>query len=100
MGESSRRLLLLFKVGLSLIEWERERLRVGAWAEGGGSRPVNTSGLDYRGLGLKDKLPAMSEAEAIALLAGNGNLVKRPFVLGPKVGLVGFDETVWAAALG
>ncbi len=59
----------------------------------------NTSGVDYRALKLGEKLPAMSEAEAIALLAGNGNLVKRPFALGTGVGLVGFDETVWAAAL-
>jgi arsenate reductase len=41
----------------------------------------------------------MSEAEAIALLAGNGNLVKRPFLLGGGVALVGFDEKTWAAAL-
>lgn len=64
----------------------------------------NTSGVDYRAQKLGEKLPAMSEAEAIALLAGNGNLVKRPFALGPGagatgVGLVGFDETVWAATL-
>lgn len=63
-------------------------------------RLFNTSGLDYRSLGLKDKLPAMTEAEAIALLAVNGNLVKRPFLLGPNVGLVGFDAKVWQAALG
>jgi len=63
-------------------------------------RLFNTSGLDYRVLKLGAKLPAMSEAEAIALLAGNGNLVKRPFLLGPGVALVGFDEKSWAAALG
>lgn len=63
-------------------------------------RLFNSSGLEYRALGLKDKLPAMSEAEALALLAGNGSLVKRPFLLGPKTGLVGFDEARWATALG
>jgi arsenate reductase len=64
----------------------------------------NTSGGDYRALKLGEKLPAMSEAGAIALLAGNGNLVKRPFALGSAataqaVGLVGFDEAAWAEAL-
>jgi arsenate reductase (glutaredoxin) len=64
----------------------------------------NTSGVDYRAQKLGEKLPAMTEAEAIALLAGNGNLVKRPFALGSGagaggVGLVGFDEAAWTAAL-
>lgn len=63
-------------------------------------RLFNTAGQDYRALGLKDKLPAMSEAEALALLAGNGNLVKRPFAISGEVGLVGFDEAVWAERLG
>lgn len=60
----------------------------------------NRSGQDYRALRLKDRLPAMSAAEALGLLAGNGNLIKRPFVLGPKVALLGFDPAVWSAALG
>jgi arsenate reductase len=64
----------------------------------------NTSGLDYRAQKLGAKLPTISEADAITLLAGNGNLVKRPFVLGagsggPGVGLVGFDEAAWKTAL-
>lgn len=59
----------------------------------------NTSGVDYRAQKIGEKLAALSEAEAIALLAGNGNLVKRPFALGGDIGLVGFDETVWASAL-
>lgn len=62
-------------------------------------RLFNTSGQDYRALGLKDKLPAMGESEALALLAANGNLVKRPFLLGPGVGLVGFREDEWEEAL-
>ncbi len=62
-------------------------------------RLFNTAGLDYRALGLKDKLPAMGEAEALGLLAKNGNLVKRPFVLGKTVGLVGFDDAVWTERL-
>lgn len=55
----------------------------------------NTSGEDYRSLGLKDKLPKLSQDEAFDLLTKNGNLVKRPFVLGEKTGLVGFNEEVW-----
>ncbi len=58
----------------------------------------NTSGLEYRALDLKTKLPTLSEAEALALLASNGRLVKRPFVLGDSVALVGFKPEVWAAA--
>ena len=40
---------------------------------------MNTSGMDYRALGLKDKLPGMSQDEVLKLLSKNGNLVKRPF---------------------
>ena len=60
----------------------------------------NTSGLLYKSMQLKDKLPAMSEAEQIALLAGDGMLVKRPIVVTDdgKV-LVGFKEQEWADAL-
>ena len=59
----------------------------------------NTSGLEYRGQGLAAKLPGMGDAEALALLAGSGMLVKRPFMLGPGVALVGFEEKAWAAVL-
>lgn len=61
-------------------------------------RLFNTAGTDYRALGLKDRLATLSESEALALLSTNGNLVKRPFLLSERVGLVGFDEAVWAAA--
>jgi arsenate reductase len=62
----------------------------------------NTSGMDYRELGMKDKLPTMSEAEALELLASNGNLVKRPFAIDARTGVVlnGFKEAEWTAALG
>ncbi len=67
----------------------------------GDLRPLfNTSGGDYRELGLKDKLPGMTADEAIALLSKNGNLVKRPFVTGDGVVLVGFKEDEWRKALG
>ncbi|MBK7999081.1 MAG: Spx/MgsR family RNA polymerase-binding regulatory protein [Verrucomicrobia bacterium] len=58
-------------------------------------RLFNTSGLDYKAMGMKDKLPSLSEAEAIELLSQNGNLVKRPFVLGTKGGTVGFKPEEW-----
>ena len=62
-------------------------------------RLFNTSGMDYRALGMKDKLPAMSEDEAISLLSQNGNLVKRPLVIGNGVALTGFKPEVWENAL-
>jgi arsenate reductase len=62
-------------------------------------RLFNTSGRDYREMKLGEKLPTMSEAESLALLSSNGNLVKRPFLLGASVGLTGFNEAEWAAAL-
>lgn len=55
----------------------------------------NTSGLDYKAMNIKDKLPKMSEAEALKLLSQNGNLIKRPFVLTDKDGWVGFKEEEW-----
>jgi arsenate reductase (glutaredoxin) len=59
----------------------------------------NTSGIEYRAQNLAEKLPQLSETEALKLLTSDGRLVKRPFVLGAGVGLVGFDEKKWAAAL-
>jgi arsenate reductase (glutaredoxin) len=63
-------------------------------------RLFNTSGLDYKAQGLSQKLPAMSEDEAIQLLAGNGNLVKRPFVVAKDWGTTGFKEEEWMERLG
>ncbi len=60
----------------------------------------NTSGQDYRALNMKEKLPTLSAAEAIKLLAGNGNLIKRPFLIGDGFGLVGFNAEAWERALG
>ena len=59
----------------------------------------NTSGMKYKELGLKDKLPAMTEEEQIALLASDGMLVKRPLLIGDGVLLVGFKENQWKEAL-
>ena len=62
-------------------------------------RFFNTSGLQYKALNLKDKLPAMSEAEQFALLASDGMLVKRPLLIGDDFVLVGFKEDEWQARL-
>lgn len=68
---------------------------------GGDLRKIfNTSGMDYRALGLKDQLPKITEAQAFALLGSNGNLVKRPFLIGAGKVLVGFKEAEWQQALG
>jgi len=58
----------------------------------------NTSGLQYRELNMKEKLPAMTATQAIDLLAANGKLIKRPFLLDTdKKGIVGFKEDRWQA---
>lgn len=76
-------------------------LKAALAAFGGDLRPLfNTSGGDYRELGLKDKLPAMTADEAVALLSMNGNLVKRPFVVGKGVVLARFKPDEWSKALG
>ncbi len=62
-------------------------------------RFFNTSGMPYRALGLKERLPAMSEEEQFALLATDGMLVKRPILVGRGVVLVGFKPDEWRAAL-
>lgn len=59
----------------------------------------NTSGLLYKEMNLKDKLPAMSEEEQLRLLATNGMLVKRPLVVGENIVLVGFKEAEWTKGL-
>lgn len=59
----------------------------------------NTSGLLYKSLALKDRLPGMSEDEQLDLLASDGMLVKRPILVTETAVLVGFREADWAAAL-
>ena len=59
----------------------------------------NTSGLLYKDMQLKEKLPAMSEEEQLKLLATNGMLVKRPLIIGDNVVLTGFKEAEWAEKL-
>ena len=55
----------------------------------------NTSGMKYRELGLKDKLPQMSEEKQIELLASDGMLVKRPLLIDGEMVLTGFKEAEW-----
>ena len=59
----------------------------------------NTSGLLYKSLDLKNKLPTMSEDEMLKLLASDGMLVKRPLLIGDGFVLVGFKEAEWGATL-
>lgn len=59
----------------------------------------NISGMDYRALGMKEKLPSMSEDDAITLLSQNGNLVKRPLVIGTGIALIGFKPEMWKQLL-
>jgi arsenate reductase len=63
-------------------------------------RLFNTSGGDYKALNMKERLPKLSVDEALALLAENGNLVKRPFALGASDGVIGFKPDEWARLIG
>ena len=78
-----------------------EELR--AWKERSGlpmQKFFNTSGMKYRELALKDKLPQMSEDEMLALLATDGMLVKRPLLVTEEKVLVGFREAEWEKLIG
>lgn len=73
-----------------------------AWHKQSGlplKRFFNTSGLAYKALGLKDKLPTMSEDEQYALLATDGMLVKRPLLIGDAFARPGFRAADWQSAL-
>ena len=59
----------------------------------------NTSGLQYKSMGLKGKLPGMSEEEMLRLLTTDGMLVKRPLLIGDDFVLVGFREAEWERRL-
>ena len=73
-----------------------------AWYEKSGlplKKFFNTSGLIYKDLGLKDKLPAMTEEEQLRLLATDGMLVKRPLVVAENFVITGFKEAEWTEKL-
>ena len=75
---------------------------IDAWQKKSGlelKKFFNTSGMIYRDLGLKDKLPGMSREEQIALLACDGMLVKRPILVTGDTVLVGFKEKDWEKLL-
>ena len=60
---------------------------------------INTSGMKYRELSLKDKLPQMNDDEIISLLSTDGMLVKRPIIVDNDTILVGFNESLWSQTL-
>lgn len=62
-------------------------------------RFFNTSGLLYKSLLLKDRLPAMTDEEKLSLLSTDGMLVKRPILIGDDFVLVGFREKEWIESL-
>ena len=73
-----------------------------AWHQASGlplKKFFNTSGLQYKALGLKDKLPAMTEEEQFNLLATDGMLVKRPILVGDGFVLTGFRQAEWEEKL-
>ena len=73
-----------------------------AWHQRSGlplKKLFNTSGLLYKSMGLKDKLPQMSEDEMLKRLATDGMLVKRPLLVGDDFVLVGFKEAEWESRL-
>ena len=74
-----------------------------AWYQKSGlplKRFFNTSGLLYKSMALKDKLPSMTEEEQLELLSTDGMLVKRPILVSEDFVLVGFKESEWSEALG
>ena len=74
------------------------RLELAQWHKSSGlplKKFFNTSGLQYKALALKEKLPTMSKEEQIDLLATDGMLVKRPILVGDDFVLVGFKQEQW-----
>ncbi len=96
-------LLFLKKRGVTFIEKEitktppsiAELKQMLAYQNDNVRKLFNTSGLLYKEMQLKEKLPDLSLDEALALLHQHGMLVKRPFLLGDDFGLLGFKETEW-----
>ena len=85
-----------------IIEENPTKEELKEWYEKSGlplKRFFNTSGMKYRELKLKDRLPDMSEDEQLTLLATDGMLVKRPLVIGDDFVLTGFKEQHWKETL-
>ena len=89
-------------VSRHIVEENPQANELTRWIERSG-QPVkkffNTSGLRYKELNLKERLPLMSEAEQIALLATDGMLIKRPLLIGEEKVFVGFKEAQWQEIL-
>ncbi len=86
-----------------IVEENPTATELAEWVKRSGlplKRFFNTSGMKYRELELAAKLPSMTEAEQLDLLATDGMLVKRPMLVGEDFVLVGFKEADWAARLG
>lgn len=77
----------------------KSEIRTMLAALGDKRKVFNVTGREYREQKLGDRIDAMTSEQAIELLASNGSLVKRPFLIGDRVALVGFDEKVWAEAV-
>ncbi len=85
-----------------IVEDNLSKEELKAWYEKSGlplKRFFNTSGMKYKELKLKDKLPDMSEEEQLELLASDGMLVKRPVLVGDDFVLTGFKEKEWTEKL-
>ena len=81
-----------------IVEDNPSREELKDWYEKSGlplKRFFNTSGLKYKELGLKDKIPGMSDTEVFDLLSTDGMLVKRPILIDGDRVLVGFKEAEW-----
>ncbi len=77
-----------------------DELRAAIKLLSGDLRPLfNSSGADYRQLGIKEKMSSLTDEVAISMLSQNGNLVKRPFLIGNGKLLTGFKPDVWKRAL-
>lgn len=85
-----------------IVEDNPSKEELKAWYEKSGlplKRFFNTSGMKYKELKLKDKLPAMTEEEQLELLDSDGMLVKRPVLVGNDFVLTGFKEKEWTEKL-
>lgn len=86
-----------------IIEENPTREELETWYHASGlplKRFLNTSGMKYKELKLKDKLPEMSEEQQLDLLATDGMLVKRPVLVGESFVVTGFKEKEWMEKLG
>lgn len=86
-----------------MIEENPTKEELETWYRASGlplKRFFNTSGMKYKELNLKEKLPDMSEEEQLALLATDGMLVKRPVLVGESFVVTGFKEKEWMEKLG